>query len=168
MTRRLMVTVGMVSCVVCLAGAQLTLARSARSKVKAVRREMRERFKEPLPKDNSACMVCHLNLGDEELVVKHLPYGVTCMLCHGLCFEHRNDESSQTKPDVLFGRAEVKPFCRKCHEGHKHPKKVKAFLAEWEGKVRPNGRLILEQAICTDCHGTHIIRAVPIISADDM
>ena len=38
-----------------------------------------------------------------------------------------------------------------------------AFLAEWKGKTRPNGRLILQQATCTDCHGTHVLMAVPVI-----
>ncbi len=31
------------------------------------------------------------------------------------------------------------------------------------GKTRPSGRPILQQATCTDCHGTHVIMAVPVV-----
>ncbi len=119
-----------------------------------------------LPRDNSLCLLCHMNFGGEELVVQHISEGVTCARCHGVSAEHRNDETSRTKPDVLFGRAEVARFCRKCHKKHKRPSRVAAFLAEWQGRTRPNGRLILPQAMCTDCHGTHVIMAVPLLPQD--
>jgi len=152
------VIVSLAACLIGLAAAQLSPASVPRAKLKAVEREMRKRAKGALPKDNFACLVCHPNLGDELLVAKHLPHGVTCAFCHGLSSDHRNDESNQTKADVLFGRAEVEPFCRKCHGKHDHPDKVNAFLAECQGTVRPNGRLILGQAVCTDCHGAHALK----------
>ena len=115
-----------------------------------------------LPKGNSLCLLCHANFASEELVTAHLQDGVTCAVCHGLSYEHMNDETSRTKPDLLFGRAQVGRFCRRCHTAHQDPDRVSAFLAEWKGKTRPNGRLILQQAVCTDCHGTHALRAVPV------
>jgi cytochrome c5 len=117
-----------------------------------------------LPTDNSLCVLCHANFRDEELVTAHLKQGVTCAVCHGISFEHMNDETSRTKPDLLYGRAQVAGFCTRCHGRHTHPERVQAFLAEWKGKTRPNGRLILQQATCTDCHGLHAIPNAPILT----
>jgi hypothetical protein len=108
-----------------------------------------------MPKDNSACLVCHINLQNEEIASTHLKKGLTCAHCHGVSYEHMNDEEAAAEPDILFGRAEVEPSCRKCHQAHKNPDAVAKFLAEWKGKRRPQGRLILSNAICTDCHGLH-------------
>ncbi len=124
----------------------------------AVRSGLRAR----LPEDNSPCLVCHANFEEELLVTTHLKLGITCAVCHGICSEHADDEGHEIKPDVMFGRAEVAPFCEKCHGSHEHPERVAAFLAEWKGKVRPNGREILRQAMCTDCHGTHALATVAI------
>ena len=63
--------------------------------------------------------------------------------------------STAAMPDILYGRAEVDASCRKCHQAHKNPDAVAKFMAEWKGKRRPHGRLILSNAICTDCHGLH-------------
>lgn len=117
-----------------------------------------------LPEDNSLCLLCHANFKDELLVVEHLDEGMSCAYCHGICYEHMDDETSRTKPDFLYGRAQIKPFCEICHEAHANPDKVQEFLDEWKGEVRPNGRLILAQATCTDCHGEHVITAVPVIT----
>jgi len=116
-----------------------------------------------LPETNARCELCHINLAKEELVTAHLAQGVTCAHCHGYSAEHRDDEMSATKPDVMFGRAEVAPFCLGCHGEHKSPELVEAFLTEWKGKRRENGRLILAKPTCTDCHGTHVLTAVPML-----
>jgi hypothetical protein len=120
--------------------------------------------KAELPKDNSSCLLCHANLENEQLVKAHLAVGVTCALCHGLSYEHKNDETSRTKPDVTYGRAEVARFCQRCHGKHRNRQAVARFLEQWRGKTRPNGRLILQQAMCTDCHGIHVMVAVPVRS----
>jgi len=108
-----------------------------------------------MPKDNSACLVCHINFEKEEIAATHLKQGRTCAHCHGVSYEHMNDEEAAAEPDVLFGRSEVEAFCRKCHQSHKNPEAAAQFLAEWKSKRRPHGRLILSNAICTDCHGLH-------------
>lgn len=118
-----------------------------------------------MPEDNELCFTCHANFREETLAKTHLSAGVACAMCHGISYEHMNDETSHTKPDVLFGRAEVTEFCSRCHEEHKGPDKVDAFLAEWKGRTRPNGRLIVQQAMCTDCHGEHAILRVPVMGA---
>lgn len=108
-----------------------------------------------MPKDNSACLICHLNFGTEVIALTHEKQGITCAQCHGVSSEHMNDEEAAAEPDILFGRAEVDASCKKCHQAHKNPDAVAKFLAEWKGKRRPHGRLILSNAICTDCHGLH-------------
>jgi len=110
-------------------------------------------------KDNSSCLVCHSSFEKELISAKHVEAGVTCAACHGDSQMHRADQTGITSPDVVWGRAEMQPFCRQCHFEHEHPNKVRAFMAQWEGKRRPNGRWIGQNSVCTDCHGMHAIVA---------
>lgn len=109
--------------------------------------------------DNSICFVCHLDLQKEQLTTIHQAEGIGCPRCHGSSADHMHDEMLMTKPDLLFGRQEVDAMCGKCHEEpHKEKtRQVKAFLEQWRGKDRPNGRVVSDRSICTDCHGTHNI-----------
>jgi len=108
-------------------------------------------------KDNSLCFVCHLDLEKEEIASVHLKSMITCSGCHGPSYDHMHDEMLMTTPDRLYGRAQVNEMCRRCHDEHENPGKVKAFLEKWRGHDRPNGRVITESSICTDCHGLHNI-----------
>jgi len=105
--------------------------------------------------DNSKCYVCHAGMKTEELTTNHLAAAVTCDSCHGPSIEHMHDEMLMTEPDLLFGRQEVVKMCLKCHEGHENLKKVEEFRKEWTARMRPNGRNITDDSVCTDCHGTH-------------
>ena len=109
--------------------------------------------------DNKLCYVCHLDLKTEEITTSHLAEDIDCTECHGKSVEHMHDEMLMTKPDQLYGRQEVEGMCGKCHEDPHEDKatEVKAFLDQWRGRERPNGRMINETSICTDCHGTHNI-----------
>jgi len=120
------------------------------------------------PNGNNKCYVCHPGLRTEELTTVHLEMGVTCDECHGPTNEHMHDEMLMTKPDLLFGRAEVNkkssnPTCHKPggerivygFEDHEDIAAVKAFHKKWLGRTRPNGRAITSDSVCTDCHGTH-------------
>ncbi len=109
------------------------------------------------PVDNRLCLVCHKVLTDEPISLVHEKKKVLCIDCHGPSTLHMEDEMQMTKPDILFGRNEVQPFCRGCHERHQDPKKVEEFRKEWWGRDRPNGRVVNNASICTDCHGTHNI-----------
>lgn len=120
------------------------------------------------PSGNSKCYVCHPSMKTEELTNNHLPMGITCDICHGPTVEHMHDEMLMTKPDLLFGRSEVRAMCSKCHkpqdqhefyqrEDHKDPAAVDAFIEKWAGRMRPNGRAATKDSVCTDCHGTHNI-----------
>jgi hypothetical protein len=122
------------------------------------------------PGGNSKCYVCHPAMKTEELTTVHLEMDVTCDQCHGESTEHMHDEMLMTKPDLLFGRSQVRKMCSNptCHkpagerqvyghQDHKDPDAVDAFLEQWTGRIRPNGRNITHDSICTDCHGTHNI-----------
>jgi hypothetical protein len=116
---------------------------------------------------NSKCYVCHPDLKTEELTVSHLDMDVTCDECHGLSTEHMHDEMLMTQPDLLFGRSEVGQMCSdpSCHKpGDERSvygladhdlKAVEEFIESWRGRIRPNGRAVTKESICTDCHGTH-------------
>jgi hypothetical protein len=120
------------------------------------------------PVGNTQCYVCHPGLGAEELTTIHLEMGITCDECHGPSVHHMHDEMLMTKPDLLFGRSEVRKMCSNptCHkpggersiygfEDHKNTAAVKAFHKKWLGRTRPNGRTVAADSVCTDCHGTH-------------
>ena len=106
---------------------------------------------------NTACLDCHMDLANEPISAGHLEHGFGCAACHGNSVAHGEDEANITKPDVLFGRSEIEPFCRKCHPHHKTGKTYDAFVATWRGKRRPSGVMLLEDATCTDCHGSHFM-----------
>jgi hypothetical protein len=114
---------------------------------------------EKKPADNGLCYVCHLTLQNDELTAKHLVQGVGCAKCHGASHEHMHDEMLMTKPDVLHGRKEVVSMCSQCHDKPHElkQKEHKAFLDKWRGHDRPNGRVVTDASVCTDCHGTHIL-----------
>jgi hypothetical protein len=119
---------------------------------------------------NSKCYVCHASLKTEDITTSHMDMDITCDQCHGPSVEHMHDEMLMTKPDLLFGRAEVERMCSNpmCHKpggdrrvygraDHKNHEAVKAFQKKWLHRIRPNGRFITLKAVCTDCHGTHNI-----------
>jgi len=122
------------------------------------------------PNENSKCYVCHPDMKTEELTTDHLVMDVTCDECHGSSTEHMHDEMLMTEPDLKFGRSEVERMCSNptCHkpggdreiyglQDHKNPAEVEAFLEKWTGRIRPNGRAVNHDSVCTDCHGTHNI-----------
>jgi hypothetical protein len=122
------------------------------------------------PNENSKCYVCHPGMKTEEISTIHIAMGISCDVCHGSSTEHMHDEMLMTEPDLLFGRSEVQkmcsnPSCHKPGEGreiygrqdHKNPEAVDAFFEKWTGRMRPNGRAVAHNSVCTDCHGTHNI-----------
>jgi hypothetical protein len=108
-------------------------------------------------KDNSTCLVCHLDLETEEIAAVHLKAGIVCAACHGASEVHRSDEQNIMKPEVTFGRLEIEPFCKACHPTHKSGKQYRVFVSEWTGRRRPNGRMVTSGSICMDCHGNHAV-----------
>lgn len=147
-------------------GARLIRAEDFHQRVREVKKKLTARAIEyasiettnpQMTTDNQECAVCHMNLEEEEIAAKHLEKGITCAICHGLSFFHRDDENNVTNPDFLYGRGQVTAFCRQCHQrGHKHPERVKEFHEKWLGETRPSGQQMPEKPICTDCHGVHI------------
>jgi len=107
--------------------------------------------------DNQACLVCHLDLKNEEITAIHLEAGVTCAACHGDSDAHRGDEWNVVRPDVIWGRATMEPFCKQCHPKHTNNVKYRNWVDEWNGKRRTTGRYVTENSVCMDCHGEHAI-----------
>ncbi|HUW18800.1 MAG TPA: cytochrome c3 family protein [Sedimentisphaerales bacterium] len=107
--------------------------------------------------ENSECLICHMDFKNEELSVKHDQVGIGCINCHGDSLAHGDDELNITPPDKLYGRAEIVPFCKGCHSTHVEGKVYDDFLKAWHSKRRPNGRMILDDSVCTDCHGSHAV-----------
>ena len=70
------------------------------------------------PNGNSKCYVCHPSLKTEDITTLHMDMDITCDECHGPSVEHMHDEMLMTKPDLLFGRAEVEKMCSNptCHK----------------------------------------------------
>ncbi|MHC4120121.1 MAG: family 16 glycoside hydrolase [Planctomycetota bacterium] len=129
---------------------------------------------------NGKCYVCHPIMKTEELTTSHLEMGVTCDTCHGASTEHMHDEMLMTKPDLLFGRSQVRKMCSNptCHKSggdrelygrqdHMDIEAVEAFFEKWTGRMRPNGRNITPDSICTDCHGTHNISEPQKAASED-
>ncbi len=108
-------------------------------------------------KDNSVCLVCHMDMEAEEIVVVHLKAGIVCAACHGPSEVHRSDELNIMKPEVVFGRSEIDPFCRACHRTHTSSEQYTRFVKEWTGRRRLNGRMVTSGSTCMDCHGNHAI-----------
>jgi hypothetical protein len=108
-------------------------------------------------KDNSVCLVCHVDFEEEEFVVAHLKAGIVCASCHGASETHRSDELNIMTPDVMFGRSDIDPFCKACHPKHSSGTQYAAFVKEWAGRRRPNGRMVTKDSGCMDCHGNHAI-----------
>jgi len=107
--------------------------------------------------NNDSCLVCHLDFKKEIISATHLKHDITCAACHGDSEAHRGDEWNVVRPDVLWGRAEIRGFCMQCHPKHEKSKAYDAFVAEWMDKRRVTGRYVSKDLVCTDCHGKHAI-----------
>lgn len=100
------------------------------------------------PADNSYCLTCHLNFGDESLAFKHQKVGVGCATCHGPSDKHSADENGIIPPDVMFPKDRITSGCASCHK-----------LAQLD-KDAAHDPLLNSKAeepfkYCTSCHGKH-------------
>ena len=104
--------------------------------------------------DNIACLCCHTNYEEEELVTQHVNDNVGCIDCHGKSYAHRDDEDNITPPDVMYWPQKIDPKCQECHEDHDAP--AKKVIARWQERCPQKtdpGTLV-----CTDCHGQHRLK----------
>ena len=107
--------------------------------------------------DNSYCLVCHVNLEEEELVDIHLPVGVGCEMCHGISDEHSADEDSLTPPEIMWPKERINTRCMTCHSREEmlaekeSAKSHRKMFQRWEDpeKAEPG------EKYCIQCHGEH-------------
>ena len=97
------------------------------------------------PADNSYCDVCHLNYQEEKLAKTHKRAGVGCETCHGISDKHSEDEDNVIRPDIMYAKAQVMPFCMGCH------KKEKLLKEDEHEDLFSNSAA--PKDTCTDCHG---------------
>lgn len=95
--------------------------------------------------DNSRCHVCHINYDEEELALNHELGSVSCESCHGASDAHCSDENNITPPDIMYSKANVNPFCMKCHPRNE-------IVEEDHHKPLFSGA-VTQTKYCTDCHG---------------
>jgi formate-dependent nitrite reductase cytochrome c552 subunit len=102
------------------------------------------------PADNSYCLTCHLNLGDEKLADRHKKAGVGCATCHGPSDKHSSDENGIIAPDVIFAKDRITSACASCHKLAQLDQDAAHDLflsSKAEGPFK----------YCTSCHGKHTI-----------
>ena len=116
--------------------------------------------KETEPADNSYCLVCHVNLEEEELVSYHRPKGVGCETCHGFSDDHSSDEDNLTAPEIMWAKARINPRCMTCHPKHEllasedGGDSHEEVLARWSKPPKEEDE---GERYCIDCHGDHHI-----------
>jgi len=111
--------------------------------------------KKAVKADNSYCLVCHVNLEEEEIVDVHLDLGVGCETCHGVSYEHSADEDNLTPPEVMWSKDRINPRCMTCHARHEllvddeAAKSHREVFKRWK-KRDPTDT---GPTRCTQCHG---------------
>jgi excinuclease UvrABC ATPase subunit len=115
---------------------------------------------EVMEADNSYCLVCHINLEDEELVEIHSPNGIGCEFCHGMSIKHSADEDNLTPPEIMWSKHRINTRCMTCHEQEdmlKEEKAAKAHKKMLADMAKPD-RDLTKISHCTKCHGKHRIK----------
>ena len=110
--------------------------------------------------DNSYCLVCHVNLEEEELVDIHLPVGVGCETCHGFSDDHSSDEDGLTAPEIMWSKERINPRCMTCHPREDMLKDKTAALSHRKLFQRWDKPKTAEpgEKYCVECHGEHRLR----------
>ncbi len=110
--------------------------------------------------DNSRCHVCHLNFAQEDIAVTHAKQDIGCIACHGDCDAHIDDESwasggPGTPPGIMFPPEAIDPACGRCHDAHDVPARAIVERIRERGLAKTSPKDIT----CTDCHGSHRLKA---------
>jgi len=116
--------------------------------------------------ESYSCMVCH---GEQKVEYKestHAKMGILCHDCHGGDPSSLDQEISMSKKAGFKGqptRRELVFLCGNCHADQKRMKPFGIPTHQLEDyRTSQHGIAVLEKndfaaAICTDCHGTHLI-----------
>jgi hypothetical protein len=87
------------------------------------------------------------------------PDSISSALALRYLLEHAAGIRATVAYEGMIGRAEIDAFCLRCHPRHPDEASYADFMGRWAGERRPNGRMILPDSVCTDCHGDHAIIA---------
>jgi hypothetical protein len=136
--------------VVMICSLLLLFAANCSLKEQAISGPAEQQGEDQLIADNSSCYVCHLNYEGEELALDHEVAGVGCKQCHGPSYDHCNDESNLTPPDVMYPEAKINPHCMTCH-----PKDDIVYVSGHKHIFRKD---VTPQPVCTHCHGEHRLK----------
>ncbi len=156
-TNYLVLSIAILVCGSSILGAQKKKTANADPKWKVTKPDL---TKELMEADNSYCIVCHIDLEDEELVDIHQPFGVGCETCHGMSMKHSADEDNLTPPEIMWSKHRINARCMTCHfrkdmlkkeEAAKEHKQVFARMEDPNCKTN-------KQKHCTECHGEHRIK----------
>lgn len=123
----------------------------------------------------NSCLDCHSYMGRASLRVVaewkdgiHAKKGILCTDCHGGNSTDPTMGAMRKAPDFKGApkKQDIPALCAKCHADPKYMRQfnVSSMSQFAEYKQSVHGKRLLEQgdvkvAACTDCHGTHGIRA---------
>lgn len=129
----------------------------------------------PAQASRNTCLDCHSYMGRASLRVVgewktsiHAAKGVVCTDCHGGNSSDPTMGAMRKAPDFRGAPAkkDIPALCAKCHANPSYMRQfnVSSMSQFAEYKQSIHGKRLLEQgdvrvAACTDCHGTHGIRA---------
>jgi len=89
--------------------------------------------------------MCHVDVTDEVAGTRHETKDIDCITCHGASRDHVRDENNHVKPDRVFARKDIDPFCGSCHRCSR------------PGATRKPPGSKTDHKTCTECHGAHKI-----------
>jgi len=95
----------------------------------------------------SGCVACHAPIARQIVGSLHEKAGIGCTTCHGLSNGHMKDGTNLVKPDRVFPRRDVDPFCSGCH-----------LDSCVQAHTKHHGPPITPGHTCADCHGAHAAR----------
>ncbi len=123
----------------------------------------------------NSCLDCHSYMGRASLRVVaewkdgiHAKKGILCTDCHGGNSSDPSMGAMRNAPDFKGTprKQDIPALCAKCHANPKYMRQfnVSSMSQFAEYKQSVHGKRLLEEgdvkvAACTDCHGTHGIRA---------
>ena len=114
---------------------------------------------------DNMCKVCHSELQVEFRQSVHAKEGITCVSCHGgnpAATDEEQGHAGDFRP--IPSRAQIPAFCAECHADQQQMKpygiatdQYALYMTSEHGRQLAQGDTSV--AVCSDCHGTHLVLA---------